>query len=99
MVCRLCGCTFAKKQIIDGKKRDLKSRKYCLSCSPFMKHNRTKLENLIDGGTKKKCPVCGEIKLKQEFYRRRVNDTSPYCKECTKIRFSSKYHKKDSHSE
>lgn len=33
--CENCGQTFMTTEVIDGKKRDLYIRRYCLSCSPF----------------------------------------------------------------
>ena len=30
---------------IDGKKRNLKNRKYCLDCSPFGQHNTRKIHD------------------------------------------------------
>ena len=38
-ICVNCGTSFPNRVIIDGKQRNLKSRKYCLICSPFGEHN------------------------------------------------------------
>jgi len=47
------------KMVIDGKKRFLANRRYCLVCSPFGKHNTRKL---VDGiPIPKKCKRCGNI--------------------------------------
>jgi hypothetical protein len=44
--CLLCNSAFPNKIIIDGKLRNLQRRKYCLSCSPFGKHNTTQIHKL-----------------------------------------------------
>lgn len=33
--CPQCGCRWSRKQVINGERRDLANRKYCLDCSPF----------------------------------------------------------------
>lgn len=38
MKCQNCGKDFSGWAWIDGKKRNLHSRKYCLDCSPFGQH-------------------------------------------------------------
>jgi hypothetical protein len=40
--CELCQSQFPSYIIIDGKKRNLKNRKYCLTCSPWGEHNTIK---------------------------------------------------------
>lgn len=35
--CKKCGSSFRIKIVVDGRERNLKSRRYCLSCSPFGK--------------------------------------------------------------
>lgn len=43
-MCRKCGDRFPFKKWIDGKLKNMKSRKYCLVCSPFGEHNTRKIE-------------------------------------------------------
>ena len=57
LTCHKCDKKFSQLQIIDGKKRNLQSRKYCLECSPFGSRNRKKLEIDISD---KKCIECGK---------------------------------------
>jgi hypothetical protein len=45
--CRKCGDYFPNHVKIEGKKRNLCKRKYCLKCSPFNKHNTKKIEEGI----------------------------------------------------
>ena len=40
MICQNCNKEFPRKIVIDGKLRDLKSRKYCLDCVPFNVNGR-----------------------------------------------------------
>lgn len=51
--CRKCGATIPNKIKINGKEHNLSSRKFCLECSPFMKHN-TSAVNPIERGRKAK---------------------------------------------
>lgn len=38
-ICQQCGNEFPSWVIVDGKQRNVGSRKYCLECSPFGSHN------------------------------------------------------------
>lgn len=53
-VCRQCEKPFPCRVHIDGKIRNLKNRKFCLSCSPFGAHN-TKNLALVKIKTGKQC--------------------------------------------
>jgi len=53
IVCRKCGTNFLTCKKIDGKWRNLSSRKYCLDCSPFGSNNRVNLEK-----KRGQCIVC-----------------------------------------
>lgn len=46
-ICENCKSSFPIKIKVDGKERNLCSRKYCLTCSPFSLHNTKKLNNII----------------------------------------------------
>lgn len=43
-ICKKCQAQFKSWAFIEGKKRSLSSRKYCLKCSPFQSHNTKQLE-------------------------------------------------------
>ena len=45
ITCKKCGSQFPIRIEINGKWRNLGSRKYCISCSPFGSKNTTKLVN------------------------------------------------------
>ena len=55
--CVMCGNEFPNFIEINGKKRNLERRKYCLKCSPFGAHN-TKVLEKKNG---KQCKYCGKI--------------------------------------
>ncbi len=44
-ICKKCNKEFKSKIKIDGKTHVLSSRKYCLDCSPFKKHNTKQLQH------------------------------------------------------
>ncbi len=73
--CKKCDSTFSTTARIDGKKRNLKNRMYCLSCSPFGLHNTSKKE--LDG----KVGNC--IKCSKEFhYSRDLGHRRNVCNTC-----------------
>ena len=81
--CGKCGAHFRIWVVIEGKKRSLSKRRYCLECSPFG-HHRTRHPDHETLPAEKNCKMCGETKQKNEFYHRR-NGTglTPYCIKCT----------------
>lgn len=75
-VCKKCNTQFTNRVTIDGKKKNLNKRKYCLTCSPFKKHNTKQLhltESVIF------CATCG----KHYNYNRRRGDTKKQCGACS----------------
>lgn len=84
--CLKCNNEFPNWIKIDGKSRNISGRKFCLDCSPFMRHNTKNLLVYELNQTKKICPKCKIEKPIEDFYRRR-NDAncSVYCKLCTTI--------------
>lgn len=79
MVCRNCGDIFPSSVVIDGIKRNLQNRKFCLVCSPFGEHN-TKSSIVSDEG-QSVCSGCGELKPFSEFCKKGKRRTSK-CKSC-----------------
>jgi hypothetical protein len=59
MKCKKCGENFPCNIRIKGKAHNLQNRKFCLSCSPFGKHNTKDItkECKVDGN--KICNCCG----------------------------------------
>lgn len=81
--CRSCQKPIPPNAIIDGRMRCLNSRKFCLECSPWGKHNTRKVLD-VDLPKIKFCSRCKIEKPSEEFYiRRKGTDLSSYCKVCT----------------
>ena len=64
-LCPKCGELVPRHVLVDGKKRNCQRRKYCLSCSPFGKHNTRQMEfdeqyEWENGRRVKTCPDCNE---------------------------------------
>ena len=55
--CEKCQVRFPNSIKLDGKRRNLQNRKYCLDCSPFGKHNTKNFASVIK--TLQLCRVCG----------------------------------------
>ena len=74
-ICLHCECEFPIWTTIDGKPRNLASRKYCLSCSPFGSHNTRKLKVIVVGV----CP-CGKALQPRGEYQKRFCSITCYQK-------------------
>jgi RNase P subunit RPR2 len=59
--CLNCLAEFPIHVVIDGKKRHLGKRSYCLKCSPFGSNNRRKLHEPSKRDTHIICRLCGEL--------------------------------------
>lgn len=82
--CVKCSEKFPVTIWIDGKKRNLSSRKYCFKCSPFKMHN-TKVLHATPYKQVKTCPKCSRELDKEDFYNRRGEiGSSSICKNCNK---------------
>lgn len=69
MQCKKCNANFPCSVIIEGKKFNLKNRKYCFDCSAFKSHNTKKLE--LNAGeqnelSEKKCILCNKIMFRKK---------------------------------
>lgn len=81
-ICHKCNQQFPFRIKIDNISHNLKSRKYCLECSPFKQHNTKKLEK--EPSEKRICPKCNQKLPLSKFYsRRKISGASVYCKTCT----------------
>lgn len=83
--CKNCNAEFANYVKIDDKVRNVSKRAFCLTCSPFGKHNTKQLhiKSPVEIG-EKICPRCLHKKSIEHFYKRRHGtDFSSYCKSCT----------------
>ena len=93
MVCKLCSKEFPTWVLIDGKRRNLSKRKFCLDCSPFGQHNTKDLSEEYLGGTcssKRICQMCNRSYLYNRADRK--GHQSRICASCvvTKWRRNTK---------
>jgi hypothetical protein len=82
--CKKCRKEFPGFLIIDGLRKTLYNRKFCLECSPYLSGNRKdiSLEKSESDG-KRMCPRCKNEKSLNHFYTRRSGkNTTSYCKSC-----------------
>ena len=102
-MCSRCGGKIPGWTIIDGVSRNLCSRKFCLVCSPFGKHN-TRSVLIVDrsrdsktGIPTRKCGRCGEDITADNGYkreRRGVVEFHSYCSSCFNIVTQIRWHKR-----
>lgn len=87
--CKKCGEKFPKRLMVEGKRRDLSNRKYCLTCSPFGDHNtkqddkdKSKIKGKVRNctncqkeftGTSSRCAVCN-FNIRKEKVSLKVED-------------------------
>lgn len=75
-ICKKCQNRFPNLAWINGKKRNLQSRKYCLDCSPFGEHNTRDLDSPTKGDVR----VCQRCNCKYIYLRR--GETLIHCNSC-----------------
>jgi len=76
--CNKCNEEFPNWVVINGKNRCLNKRKYCLSCSPFGKHNTSQIHLLSVNDKNRVCKFC-----KKEFeYNKSKGNTGEICRSC-----------------
>jgi len=77
-ICQKCNSQFPNWKNIDGKNRNLQSRKYCLTCSPFGQHNTKNL--IIKEKSDKNC-ICVDCN-KEYLYSRNRGNSMVRCSPC-----------------
>ena len=83
MICQNCNKPFKIHVLLEGKLRNLSTRKFCLECSPFKAHH-TRHPNHQTLPAEKLCRRCTQTKKRDEFYTRRDGKAlSPYCIKCS----------------
>jgi len=91
-VCGICKNEFPGWVVIEGKKRNLNSRKYCLGCSPRGGHNTRQLDAPVGSKTPDsghyRCNMCKQTLPTSLFYMQKGKPKSP-CKECRKNRYET----------
>lgn len=80
-LCDKCGNPLPFTLVIDGRRRNLASRRFCLSCSPFKAHNTRDITKSRSAGRvlPKRCIRCGRKPPAVSFYR---TNGLRYCKAC-----------------
>ena len=90
--CEHCSQNIPPYITLDGKRKNLCNRKYCLECSPFGKHNTKKLKTQDSAGYI--CKKCNQSLPIESFglYKRKENNTLrvySYCKKCDSERIKA----------
>ena len=80
-ICRKCQKIFPNRIIIDGVPHLLCSRKYCLECSPWGKHNTRQIEPPDDKSKSKSCSICRRLLPPAEF-KWKDGHRLAYCLDC-----------------
>jgi hypothetical protein len=94
--CLKCGNAIPATIKVDGKRRNLKSRKFCLSCTPFGTHNTRNIANAIklrEYATSSFCAGCKKELPIELFYACSSRKIQSNCKICTKIRIRERCRK------
>lgn len=85
-VCRKCEQVFPNVVMIDGKRRVMTTRRFCLDCSPFNHHNtKPVIDSIIVRGdiiSDRVCSKCNETKSVNDFYRNKDKIHGTICKSC-----------------
>jgi len=76
-VCKKCDSKFSTRVIINGEHKNLGSRKYCLTCSPFGMHNTRRIP--MDDDTVGHCLTCD----RDYIYNRTAGHHRSKCNSCS----------------
>lgn len=76
-VCKKCEKSFKNRIIMNGEKKNVSKRKYCLECSPFDMHNTRKIESVASGDLVI-CVSCG----RKYTYDRSMGHRKQKCNSC-----------------
>ena len=81
--CKKCQFSLESTAMIEGMEKDIRTRKYCLTCSPWRKHNKRHLEKrkMIDGAEHKLFSQCKSFKAMTSFY----SYSAGACKGCAVV--------------
>lgn len=83
MKCLKCGEEFPTLLKINGKTRNLCSRKYCLVCSPFLGHNTRKIDDISkEEKSKAKVDIICSSCNRSFKYKRSLGHTLSKCNSC-----------------
>jgi hypothetical protein len=88
--CLKCAAPFANRVKIRGVIKNISSRRYCLVCSPWGKHNTRKLDALSDS-TQKRCASCKGIFPTNVYYLCQDGKRYAYCRSCDRKRVALRH--------
>jgi RecJ-like exonuclease len=61
-ICKKCGSTFQSSAWVEGKRKSLTTRSYCLNCSPYGKYKGYEIRKSNSNSPKEKqCPICARV--------------------------------------
>lgn len=80
-ICKKCNNYFKITIKIDGKLRNLKSRKFCLECSPFGKHNTKNLNDYTGEVAEGSILICKSCN-REYLYLRKSGHSIGKCNSC-----------------
>lgn len=86
-VCEICESIIPTSIVVDNKRRNLCNRRYCLTCSPFGKHNTKKLIGNKED-QKSLNSIC--INCESEFKFNRYVSNGKYCSNACQQEYLSK---------
>jgi hypothetical protein len=78
-ICKKCESRFPCKITIEGKRRNLAKRRYCLICSPFGAHNTIQLHITQPPKLERKCDSC----QRDYIYEKSKGHKATRCNSCT----------------
>jgi hypothetical protein len=91
-ICKLCSSKFKNNMMIDRKIRNLQRRKYCLTCSPFGKHNTESLSRVMQNNKLQiiVCSICN----RNYIYSKKAGHTKKVCNSCVVNKYKTAFKKK-----
>jgi hypothetical protein len=81
-LCAKCGLPFPNRAWVEGQLKNLSGRKYCLSCSPWGKHNTTQIHLTQDRNPQRICRVCGKGFVYEGKKKNPKDHRKNMCKSC-----------------
>lgn len=90
--CLLCHSDFPNRICVDGVSHVLASRKFCLSCSPWKRHNTKDLRKasvLLAGLFR--CSLCKQYLPREQFYGKTEKSRFHWCKKCNRDRQAERH--------
>ena len=82
--CARCHADFPNRKTIAGQRHNLSSRRFCLACSPFGKHNTRDLTRVWKKTLH--CSGCDRQLSRVQFYFRVDGRVTGHCRVCTRER-------------